>query len=639
MSLTLERLPVYYQLLISEIQDDNQIKINSKINEYKIESEEFISDQQSLTKEFRILKCTHSGKVGVFTPISALALSLLELRSIDDSIKVGDDMVSYLTFKLALQTGLSSEWQRIKSIRHEKDYFSYLTAESALYGENYQESINVIESLMMKLKSEEDSILSDKMFYFDCYDLLILAKILDNQHDKAIFDINQYFYMYREIGSKKLDETFSKVFYWNAKHKQLLLSRITNQKMKENQIIREFSYDKKNIKDYFALGLVTGIVGLAYLRDSKFDESEKYLLESMHSLNQFGSLKLPNNTFMHLISLYIQQGNLNGAIRVFERHDKAFESVKHSTDFTDYKILLSQIYVILGFLEKSKNHFDWIIDNSSLALNINNPNMLLVLSSLALTHNYEEFANVCYDKLKSGLDDSDKKISDTNLEIFNSRMDTLFDGHKGNYFEVYKKLLNSKEQAIENQELDQMIDLNIDIVITMLLLFDITKKENFNEKIVESLKDIRTYVNSLELKEPKVQLLKGLAYYNFALDNIEEGLSYLREGFDLLDKEENPFLKFQRNIIARLSTNVQQYRNNRLMILISELNQFDIASSTISSGLFQPKSVSVTRDIWRRYCLQEVISSLRTISLQRIDYLVDRSFSLSHLPGVLKVFQ
>ena len=138
-SLTLQKLPVFYQLLLSEIDNKNQDKINNKINQFTI--------VQSKDNQEGIYY-THPVKEGFFTGISALAHVLLDLRSEDDYFR-SKPISRYLTFKFSLQLDLINAWHNIKVNEYEQDFYLYFTALSLMDEKKYQQSITTLEETFL----------------------------------------------------------------------------------------------------------------------------------------------------------------------------------------------------------------------------------------------------------------------------------------------------------------------------------------------------------------------------------------------------------------------------------------------------------------------------------------------------------
>ena len=147
MSLSLEKLPVFYQLLLSEIDSSQQEKIQDKISNYAL----------TTLEKTELSYYVHPDVHGKFTGVQALANTLLELRNDDQEFR-SKAIGRYLSFKFALQLDLLNEWHKNEIYDFETDYYIYFNALSLMDEKNYQQALNTIEGIIQNQRYDFNTI-------------------------------------------------------------------------------------------------------------------------------------------------------------------------------------------------------------------------------------------------------------------------------------------------------------------------------------------------------------------------------------------------------------------------------------------------------------------------------------------------
>lgn len=609
--LSLERLPVYYQLLISELENENQSKIFDQIRL-------FTSDGDNKT---------YSG-LGMeeLTPLQALARALLELRQTDHSFNKSS-LTAYITFKIALDTGFSKEWEKIHVLEEEKDLYLYFSAEEAFAQHKYGETINLCNYLLSKYSQDVPHPFNIRMLTIDSLNLKILAEILLGETESARNSINFYFKLIPQLkGESWLD--ISNVWHWSGKHKELLLFYLTKQTKRADQIVKAFVSERKDLKDYYVLGTLYALVGVYELSQERFEAGESHLRQSLSQFQLLGSDVLVNNLRSHFLAIYLWQGNLREVARLAKPKDE-FPSLRQG-------IILCWIYVIIGQESEAKELFIKVVERVDEGT-LDDASLATLFYTLVASLGTDEQVRNWGNKISTVANPS----SMTNLTVEEK---VVLQGILGAVLQVYRgdvvggleKLNLTWNQATSTKALEQTLSLNIHKTVALVKRYSISPNDDLVLAARKSLNQLLVYLSSINQFETKLQALLAIMYFELATHSLGDGLDHLSKAYNLIKDQKVPFYRRMRNDLAKLSTNLQQSPNNKLLALIAELNETDIASSFISAGLFVPKHIKIANHIWASYCLQQTLTALQTIVVQTSRYVEGTGVKSDGVPGVIR---
>lgn len=622
---SLESLPIYYQLLIAETDAESQSKIDIKLKE-------FVPDRSGK-------KLIHPQKKDdEFTLIQALAQSLLDLRSVDPDFRE-KAITRYLSFKFSVQIDLINEWHKIKAISTEQEYFLYFTALSLTDIKNYQQSIETLDSLLSKYDLIDPKIsFSKTLFLLDCFNLQILNYILLQNYKKATFELHQLFLIIEKIPSKN-KESLVKSIYWMAKHKELLLAIIQGDNSKTSQIIRNFNSNKKDIKDYYTLGIITSLLGIYYFKRHDYDKIEDLLNESSYFFELLGSERLVNEVYMNIMSMKIQQGDFFGVISFYEEHRLIYQSKNDIISSLKLAILLSDIYSILNDNKSAQDTMNWIITHKEYLFRLKEIDYWLLLHSVAVNHRNEELQQIANDKIEVLF--LGGSIKEDTITLYNIRKTALMDYAKGDFEKARIKLVHEKSKLIDQGYLGSLIDIDLDYTRVLLKQYEVSRNHFLFLENEKKYSDLLVYIKSTGRVESNIILNQSLIYFYLASKNFEKAFEAIKDNLDLLEgyAKKNKFLMNLLNSTKELFLRVENYKKNIYVLLISEINEIDITGSFDSLDVFIPKNNKFIDELWASYCIKVAILNIAIIQIQRVSQLDSQDFNIGGISGLLKAFQ
>lgn len=624
MSLRLENLPVFYQLLLSEINTKNQEKINDKISQY----------QPIQTKN--LTRFYHPSKKGLYSGVQALANTLLDLRSNDEEFK-SKAITRYLSFKFSLQLDLVNEWHKIKISEFERDFYLYFNALSLFDEKKYQQAVNTIESIIINYDiSTPNFSMANLLFLIDTYNLYILSFIFLENYNKAQFELFQLFFMIEKL-SKYREIYFSNLYL--AKHKELLIAILKEDKNKIHNIIRGFNNNKSEIKDYYSLGMFNGLLALYYIKEQDYNKIEELLVESGHQFEQFGSDRLVTSIYYNIASFKLQQGDLHEAVIIFEDKYDFFLSQSDIISSIKFAILFSEIYLSLNDVNKSLNQLQWIIQNSKELYRIREVDYWLLLHSLAERHDHEELRGITNDKIEvlflSG------NVNEKLIYVYNVRKTALIDYSRGDFEKASKKLSVEKTNLINMNLIGFLFDINLDLMRSYLKQFEFSKNKSVYSKIITLFDDMTVYIKSTKSIEAQIFLLKAKINFLLSANEFKEVSLSLSELLIILkgQKTKNKFIESLFIETSSLEKSLKLYSNSKFFLLISDLNKFDLSESINSIDIFVPKNNASIEEIWRHVYIRNSLISISTIRIQRINKFDLQELNINRIPGLIRYFE
>ena len=627
LSLSLTNLPIFYQIILSELDPKSQDRLNEKIRQYtKFQSE------SDLKQYFYI----HPEKKGLFTGVSALAHTLLDLRSEDKYFR-SISITRYLSFKFALQLDLINEWHAIKIDESEQDFYSFFTAQSLVDEKKYQQAIANIESLLLNYSIIDEKLSpAQALFLIDCYNLYIQCFILLNNFNKAQFELTQLYFLIESLTNNK--DIYISVLYL-VKHKELLLAILKDDTIKINTILRDYKNSKKDIKDLYTLGMFTSLLALYNLKLQDFNKIEDLLLESGAIFSQLGSERLVNNIYYNLLALKLQQGDLYQAIQIFEQNSEIFLSPQDELSSLKLSILFSEIYLTQNDIKRSFEQIQRIIENKEHLYRIRDIDYWILLHSLADRHGLEELQEIANEKIENLFQTGN--INPNLIYIYNVRKITMIDYSRGDFDKASKKLVAEKNNLINMNVIGFHFDLNLDLMRIYLKQYEFSKNKSIYEKILKLFDDLAVYINSTKsfeaetfLKQAKIFLLMAVNEFNQAYDLLCEFLVYLSN-----HKAKNRFIESIYIDMAKLRIHIENYGQNKFFLLVSQLNKYDLTDSIPTFDIFVPNNTAVIEELFRNLFIRQSLIAISILRIQRLNKFDLQELNINRIPGLMKTFE
>lgn len=626
--LTLEKLPVYYQIILSELDSKNQDKISEKIKQYtRIQGKE---DQ-------KVVYYTHSTKKGVFTGVSALADVLLDLRAEDEYFR-SKPLTRYLTFKFSLQLNFISKWHNIKIIEEsEQDFYLYFNALNLVDEKKYQQAILTLEEVLVHYSIMDAKITpSEALFLIDCYDLYILCFILLNNFNKAQFELSQMNFLVERLTNNK--DVYLSVLYL-AKHKELLVGILKDDNPKIHTILRGFYNNKKDVKDLYTLGMFISLLALYNLKLQNYNKIEEYLLEAGQIFSQLGSERHVTDIYYNLLAMKLQQGNISGATSLYEEHNNIFTSSKDVVSSLKFAILFCEIYLTQNDIAKSLNQIQWIITNKEHLYKIREIDYWILLHSLAERHDFNELREIANDKIEELF--LKGSINQNLIYIYNVRKVTLVDYSRGNFDKASSKLVMEKDKLVNMQIIGFHFELNLDLMRIYLKQYEFSKHKSIYDKIMKLYDDLTVYVNSTKSIEASIFLRQAKIFFLLATNDLNEAEKYIVELLSSLDdqKSKNDFIQSIYQSMIKLRDNLDEYKQNKYLMLISELNKYDLRETIPSFDIFVPSNNATIEEIWRNIYIRQSLIAITILRIQRLNKFDLQGLNIYRIPGLMRSYE
>ena len=624
LSLNLQKLPVYYQLLLSKIDPKNQDKISEKISQYS----PIVADKPN----FYI----HPLKKSEYTNIEALAHVLLDLRSEDENFR-SNAMVSYISFKFSLQLDLINEWHRVSRKENENYYYLYFNALSLTDEKKYDQAIAIIETILVNFDIRDIKLdASQAMFLIDCVNLYILNLILANNINKAKFELSQIYILIERISQEK--EIYYS-YYFMTKQKELLLYILNNETIKINSLIRDFNNNKKSIKDYYALGLFLSLLALYYAKDQDFNRTEDLLKEAGNNFSLLGSGKLVTDIYYNLLALKLQQGNIFDAIEIYEDKNSIFKNKNDIISSLKFSILFCETYLTTNEINKSRIELNWIIENKEQLYRIRDIDYWLLLHSLAERHDHDELRGITNDKIEVLF--LGGNINENLIYIYNIRKTALYDYSKGDFDKASRKLVSDKSNLINMKIIGFNFDINLDLMRIYLKQYEFSKNRSIFNKIMILFDDLEVYIKST--KSLEASIFHNQAKISFMVsanefENVGKDISNL---ITLLEnnKSKNRFIESLLASTIKLKTNLERYANNKFFFLISELNKYDLTNNITTYDIFIPSNTATIEELWRNMFIRQCLISISILRIQRLNKFDLTQLNINRIPGLMRSFE
>ena len=626
MSLSLQSLPVFYQLLLSEIDSVQLEKINTRIAHYNVVAMDK-GDQYFYL---------HPSKKGKFTAIQALAFTLLELRSEDTEFR-SKAITRYLSFKFALQLDLINEWRSQQVVLdYEQDFYVYFNALSLMDEKKYQQAINTIETIITNYDITDPKLSTSRLlFLIDCYNLYVLCYILLNDFKKAHFELSQLLFL---VEKKSKDREIYFSLYYLAKHKELFLSILQEDTTKIHQLIRGFNTAKNQIKDFYTLGMFTGLLALYYLKEHDYDKVEELLQESGDIFKQFGSERLVTDIYFNLLAFKLQQGDIYGAISVYEVNKTIFANPEDLVSSLKFAILFGDIYFSTNQITESEQEIHWLVANADQLYRIREIDYWLLLHSLAERHDRDELRNITDTKLGSLFANSN--LDEKTVYVYNVRKESLIYYARGDFDQAGKRLVSEKDTLVNMDIIDYHFDINLDLMRNYLKQYEFSKSKETLNKIKAIFNDLEVFVKSSKSKEALIFLSKSKIYFLLSTNDYLHADKEITSLLSILsdEKKNNSFLESLFNQINKLQTNIERFKHNKFYFLVSELNKYDLTESIPTFDIFVAVNQATIEEIWRNMCIRNALIGISVIRIQRLNKFDLRRLNVNRIPGLMRSF-
>ncbi len=626
-SLTLEKLPVYYQIILSELDSKNQDKINEKIRQY-------IKVQQKV--EQKIVYYSHPSKKGLFTGISALAETLLDLRAEDEYFR-SKDLTRYLTFKFSLQLNLINKWHNIKIEGSEQDFYLYFNALNLVDEKKYQQAITTLEEVLVHTSIMDTNLSpSEALFLIDCYDLYILCFILLNNFNKAQFELSQMNFLIERLTNNR--DVYLSVLYM-SRHKDLLLAIIKDDNPKIHTIIRGFYNNKKDLKDLYSLGMFISLLALYNLKIQDYNKIEELLQEAGLIFLQLGSDRLVTDIYYNLLAMKLQQGDVLGAITLFESQQDIFTSSKDVVSSLKFAILFCEIYLTQNDVSKSFNQIQWIINNKEHLYKIREIDYWILLHSLAERHDFNEIREITNDKIEELF--LRGNLNQNLIYVYNIRKITLVDYSRGDFDKASSKLVMERDKLVNLQIVGFHFELNLDLMRIYLKQYEFSKHKSIFDKILKLFDDLTVYINSTKSLEANIFLKQAKIYFLLSSNEFNEAKISISDLLRFLDdhKSKNNFLQSIYQSMSKLQTNIENYKQNKFYLLVAELNKYELTETIPSVDIFVPANSATIEEMWRNMHIRQSLIAISVLRIQRLNKFDLNELNIYRIPGIMRTFE